>query len=143
MYVNHWLIHISGLERPHLRLGDSTRAAIVDVTAVLPVADAPHLHVVVVVTTPLVGMTGMNGTMTVMTEIMNAVTATMNAATEIMIAVTVNVLVIVPAALMKGIVTWRMIEKGVKMSGNAAKMNEKMGPMAKREKVSFPHIVNT
>ena len=74
-------------------------------TAVLPVGDAPHLHVVVVVTTPLVGMTGMNGTMTVMTEIMNAVTATMNAATEIMIAVTVNVLVIAPAVLMKGIVT--------------------------------------
>ena len=74
-------------------------------TAVLPVADAPHLHVVVVVTTPLVGMTGMNGIMTVMTETMTAVTATMTVATEIMTAVTVNVPVIAPAALMRGIVT--------------------------------------
>ena len=74
-------------------------------TAVLPVADAPHLHAAVVVTTPLVGMTGMNGTMTVMTEIMTAVTATMNAATEIMTAATVNVPVIAPAVLMRGIVT--------------------------------------
>lgn len=96
---------ISGPGHPHLLHGASTLAAIVDVIALLPVVVVRHLHVALAPNTPLVGMTGMTGTTTVMIVTMSAVTATTTVVIVIMSAVIVNVLVIAPVALMRGTVT--------------------------------------
>lgn len=98
---------ISGPGHPHLLHGASTLAAIVDVIALLPVVVVRHLHVALAPNTPLVGMTGMSGTTTVMIVTMSAVTATTTVVIVIVImsAVIVNVLVIAPVALMRGTVT--------------------------------------
>ena len=99
------LFIISGPEHPHLPHGVSILAAIADVIALLPVVVVRHLHVALAPNTPLVGMTGMTGTTTVMIVTMSAVTATTTVVIVIMSAVIVNVLVIDPVALMRGTVT--------------------------------------
>lgn len=96
---------ISGPEHLHPRLGDLIQAVTVDVIGLLPAVAVRHPHVAVVVTTPLVGMTGTSETMTVTTETTTAVIAIMIVATVIMTVATVNALMTAPGALMRGTVT--------------------------------------
>ena len=115
---------------------------IADVTVRHRAVAAHHLPDVAVVTTLLVGMTGMIEIMTGISGIMNAVIATMTAGTVIMIVMIVTTIAVTVNVSDRGVqtignVTSKMTEIAVMMKGKGVMMSGEVVQMEKTGKVGL------